>query len=103
MNQVLIFGVGVIIGAGAVWYFLGGGGNRETLKEKQIKEKEVRKSKIMELIGTVQSGNARVSNDTVQKMLSISDASATRYLDELEKEGKVRQVGNDGRFVYYEK
>ena len=39
MNQVLIFGVGVIIGAGAVWYFLGGGGNRETLKEKQIKEK----------------------------------------------------------------
>lgn len=36
-------------------------------------------------------------------MLGISDATAERYLNELEKEGKVRQVGGTGSGVFYEK
>jgi len=34
---------------------------------------------------------------------AVSDATATRYLEELEKEGFIRQVGRTGRHVYYEK
>jgi len=101
--NVLIFGVGVIIGAGVIWYLLkkpfGMAQGKETFKEGQVKEKEAGKIKILELFGS----RARVSNDDVEKLLGVSDAGATRYLDELEKAEKIRQVGKEGRFVYYEK
>ena len=35
--------------------------------------------------------------------IGICEAAATRYFDELEKEGKVRQVGKTGRHVHYER
>ena len=103
MNNVLIFGVGVVIGAGVVWYFLkkpfGTAQGEKTFKERQIEEKEAGKIKILELFGS----QARVSNDDVQKILGVSDASAERYLNELQSEGQIKQVGKEGRFVYYEK
>lgn len=43
----------------------------------------------------------RIANNDVENLLSVSDATARRYLDELEKEGKLTQVGNSGRDVYY--
>lgn len=39
----------------------------------------------------------------VEKLLRISDATATRYLDILEKEGKIRQEGKTGKYVVYVK
>ena len=33
----------------------------------------------------------------------IMNPTATRYLDELEKEGKIKQVGNTGKHRHYEK
>jgi len=36
-------------------------------------------------------------------LLEISDATATRYLDELEEEGLIKQVGKTGVSVYYKK
>ncbi|PIR97643.1 MAG: hypothetical protein COT91_00255 [Candidatus Doudnabacteria bacterium CG10_big_fil_rev_8_21_14_0_10_41_10] len=45
--------------------------------------------------------HGRIANGEVQSIVNISDASATRYLDELEKEGKVKQVGDTGSGVYY--
>ena len=43
------------------------------------------------------------TNNDVEKLLGISDATATRYFEELEQEGKVRQIGDTGAGVYYEK
>ncbi len=43
----------------------------------------------------------QVTNDEVEKLLHISDATATRYLELLEKEGKVKQVGRTGKGVSY--
>jgi len=60
---------------------------------------EENKKKIMESFG----GGGSISNDDVQKLLGVSDATATRYLDELEKEGKLRQIGDVGVAVRYEK
>ncbi len=44
-----------------------------------------------------------IANKDVEKLLGVADATATRYLDELEKKGLLRQVGDTGRGVFYEK
>lgn len=43
----------------------------------------------------------RVTNDEAEQMFCISNSTASRYLDQLEKEGKLKQVGQTGRGVYY--
>ena len=43
----------------------------------------------------------RITNDEVQELLGVADATATRYLEALEQEGAIVQVGKEGRSVYY--
>jgi len=62
-------------------------------KKNQVKEK------ILELFET----KLEISNRDVAKKLALSRASAFRYLDELEKEGKLKQVGKTGRNAFYTK
>ena len=64
----------------------------------QQKEKQENKNKIMDLL----KQRNRVGNDEVEKVLGVSDATATRYLEELEKENKIEQIGKTGRSVYYQ-
>ena len=45
----------------------------------------------------------KITNDEVEKLLHVSDATATRYLSVLEKEGKIAQVGKTGHGVVYQK
>ena|SRR3990167_7923116 len=73
--------------------------HKEGFISEQSENKERNKQAILEIMQTQHS----ITNDDVEKMLGISDATATRYFDQLEKEGKVRQVGKTGRSVYYEK
>lgn len=42
----------------------------------------------------------RIKNDDVEKLLRVSDATASRYLLQLVKEGNLRQVGNRGGAWY---
>lgn len=67
---------------------------------KQTEEKEQNKEAIL---GLMESGNQPLTNEHIRQMLGISEATATRYLDEMEKEGKVKQVGKTGAHVFYEK
>ncbi|MEK7066416.1 MAG: hypothetical protein AAB965_02480 [Patescibacteria group bacterium] len=46
------------------------------------------------------SGKKSITNDQVQKLLYVSDATASRYLLQLVKEGKLKKVGPDGRARY---
>ena len=46
---------------------------------------------------------SKITNDEVEKILHISDATATRYLDILENEGKIKQEGKTGKAVFYSK
>ena len=59
--------------------------------------KEKNKEKILKELQNKQ----KITNNDVEKLLGVSDATATRYLDELEKDGKIRQVGKTGKHVYY--
>lgn len=47
------------------------------------------------------ASSPQVTNDEVEKLLHVSDATATRYLNALEKEGKIKQVGKTGKGVHY--
>lgn len=52
-------------------------------------KKEDAKRKILALL----ESNREVRNDDVQNLLGVSDATATRYLDELEEENKIAAKG----------
>ena len=72
---------------------------RGGLIAEQAKKKAENKAKILETLQQTQ--DKKIKNNDIEKLLGVSDATATRYLDELEKEGKVRQVGTTGHAVYY--
>lgn len=61
--------------------------------------KRVKLDKIISLFAKRTS----ISNDEVEKLLHVSDATATRYLSQLEKEGRIRQSGKTGQAVKYTK
>src|SRR3989338_6016012 len=52
-----------------------------------------RKHKKLEKILEALTVKGKITNDEVEKLLHVSDATATRYLSALEKEGKIQQVG----------
>ena len=60
-----------------------------------------RKRKKLERIMEVVNAKGKITNDQVEKLLHVSDATATRYLSQLEKEGKVKQEGKTGKGVSY--
>jgi len=64
---------------------------------KQSQKKAENKEKILQLFQETE----KVQNNDVEKLLGVSDATATRYLDELEKEGKLTQRGKTGQGVFY--
>ncbi|MDO8550080.1 MAG: hypothetical protein Q7S39_08035 [Ignavibacteria bacterium] len=84
------------------------------MRELQVKEQlaiKNKKRKKLDLVMTLfikQSKNGstsspQVTNDEVEKFLHVSDATATRYLSILEKEGKIKQNGKTGKGVSYSK
>ena len=65
--------------------------------EKRNALKQEKKEKILSMFTSGKS----ISNNTVADALGISSVTAFRYLDELEKEGKLAQKGAIGSKVYY--
>lgn len=59
------------------------------------------KNEKLELLRAFIQGKKEITNKDVEDFLEMSDATATRYLDELEKEGKVEQIGKVGASVKY--
>lgn len=66
------------------------------LKEKLSFRTEKRLSKIMELARK----NGEIQNDEVEKLLHVSDASASRYLEKLVKRGSLRVSGPKNHSKY---
>ena len=119
MNQVLVFIFGAVFGgvAAGFWYFkklkdtetelmgmqkelekerkILGGFEEYNKKINQIKE-EI-KQKILDIIK--EKGN--IQTKEVAELFEVSRATAFRYLEELEKEGKIEQMGVFGREVKY--
>ena len=115
----LQFILGLLIGAGGVWVWVSGK-QRETREEverlkKEIKAgeddfaelsdynkkvaeiKEQKKQKILSHI----KEKGKTDAGLVSKLLDISRYTAFRYLNELEKAGRIEQIGAVGRGVEY--
>lgn len=118
MSDTIYILIIVILGVGVVWFYFK---NQETQKavkavekerdeyagfgegitvyqEKLQAKKQEYKNKVMGLV----KEKGKISNKDMQSALGVSEASATRYAEELEKEGKLRQFGKAGRNVFYQ-
>ena len=62
---------------------------------------QFRKRKKLDRIMSLFLKQSKITNDEVEKLLHVSDATATRYLSQLEKEGKIKQAGKTGQGVSY--
>lgn len=62
---------------------------------------QFRKQKKLEKIVEFVSEKGKISNDEVEKLLHVSDATATRYLEVLVKQGKLKKIGTTGKAVTY--
>jgi predicted HTH transcriptional regulator len=123
MKTLLILLSGVVIGFVITWVWrrvLGRsegenrGRNCEGSQEKVVIKSENRGTKLSRELSEKKKENLakiddyliahdRVTNDDIEKLLSVSNATAYRYLEELENKGVLKQVGKTGTAVYYEK
>ncbi|PIQ91415.1 MAG: hypothetical protein COV70_03845 [Parcubacteria group bacterium CG11_big_fil_rev_8_21_14_0_20_39_22] len=96
----LILVAGIVFGIWAGRRVKGGAVLRvkeKSIIEKQAREKSANLEKVIRLFDT----KKEVRNNDVEKEIKVSDATATRYLSELESSGKIKQVGDVGQGVYY--
>jgi len=84
--------VGIVLGM----YIARRSANAGFIAEQTAKKTE-NKQKILEFI----QRNGKIQNNDVEKLAGVSNATAERYLDELEKEGKLTQHGVIGQGVFY--
>lgn len=72
------------------------------LAKAQAKIQERKRKKLDKIMGAFPE-SGKISNADLKKLLHVSDATATRYLEILEKENLIRQVGKTGHAVFYQK
>lgn len=64
---------------------------------------QFRKRKKLDRVLSLFAKQTKITNDEIEKLLHVSDATATRYLSQLEKEGKIIKNGKTGKSVFYTK
>ncbi|PIR87759.1 MAG: hypothetical protein COU10_03010 [Candidatus Harrisonbacteria bacterium CG10_big_fil_rev_8_21_14_0_10_45_28] len=75
----------------------------EEFHKETVQKKEEAKDLIVEALKKKEKNKTKkhLTNNDVEALLKVSDATATRYLDELESDGKIEQKGTTGRGVKY--
>jgi len=99
MSFVVGLAIGIAIATVLIILFFDGKKN----SQKNIYRTSEKAEKLRELAKIIAETDQKITNDFVQDRLNISDATATRYLDELEKEGLIKQIGDTGKHTYYKK
>ena len=66
-----------------------------------IAEQSVKKTENKQKILAFVQEHEQIKNDDVEKLAGVSNATAERYLSELEKEGRLTQHGKIGQGVFY--
>lgn len=96
----LILLTGLIAGS-IIGYFIGKRNKAETFANDAERIKSENMTKLRDFLSDKKDD--KLYNFEVRKLLNVSDTTACRYLDELEKENLIKQVGTDGPKVYYKK
>jgi Fic family protein len=76
--------------------------SQEQTTQGYLSESMKQKQKNLEKIRAYIKTRSQVTNNAIEHLLGVSDATVIRYLDELEKEGLIKQIGKTGPSVYYE-
>ena len=101
MKKIFAFIIGSIVGIFVTLFVLGkqavGPQEKQAVKTSDKSKKGKAKQKILDLL----QQQGRVTNNDVENLIGVSDATATNYLDELEEEGLIVQQGKTGRSVFY--
>ncbi|MFA6408423.1 MAG: DUF977 family protein [Candidatus Paceibacterota bacterium] len=95
MNYVILIIValvGITLGM-----YLARRGKADGFIAKQMEQKAENKQKILAFV----QEHGKIQNNDVEKLTEVSNATAERYLDELEKEGAIIQHGTLGQGVFY--
>ena len=74
--------------------------NRELLVRARA-TRQMQKQQKLDKIMTELEKRGTIINNEVEKLLRCSDATATRYLEELIRQGKIKRVGVTGSAVHY--
>lgn len=98
MTQLIIFIIIGLLGIILGYYFAI---QRKMAGRGAVARREAERDANVEKLKNHLRGRETVTNDEIEQFLGVSDSTATRYMDELEKRGFVEQVGNEGRHVYY--
>ncbi len=72
----------------------------DLLVEARAKIQKEKQEKLEKVIGLFEE-KEKITNDDVERVLSVSNTTAFRYLERLEKQGKIKQVGETGQAVFY--
>ena len=64
-------------------------------------EQQKRKQKHLEQVLEYLDAHETITNSKVEKVCGVSIATAGRYLEELETDGKIAQIGRRGKYVNY--
>ena len=98
MNWFLLIIISAGIGALLIFkWWLSNKSGLQKANQAIIAQKEKAKADILAFI----KEKGQITNDDTQELLGISDATATRLLEELQKDGRVVQHGEAGRGVFY--
>lgn len=95
MNYLILIGVGL---AGiALGMYIARRNTTAGFIAKQMEQKAENKQKILTFV----QEHGKIQNNDVEKLAGVSNATAERYLNELEKEGRLTQHGTIGKNVFY--
>jgi len=92
---------GIVLGFAIAWFLKPQPKPAPPIKAtnyRQQGEKQKNKERILAYL----KKHGQAANDDFEQLLGVSDATVTNYMNELEAEGSVRQVGDTGQGVYYE-
>jgi predicted HTH transcriptional regulator len=96
MDKNLVIGIIVGLLAGYTLFEEKGRGLLDSIKTEPLKEE----GKYELILGRLKKQKAITNND-VEELLNVSDATAGRYLQKLEDDKKIKQHGKTGQGVYY--
>jgi Fic family protein len=107
METAVAFLLGIIVGVGAASVWRRGDRENQSVDRKEgtklSRELSAKKKENLAKITEYLADHKTVTNDEIERLLGVSNATAYRYLEELESERVLKQVGKTGVSVYYER
>lgn len=90
--------IGILIGFAVGWWVIT---RRAKRTENKFDDRSEQKEENLERLRDYVKGKESVTNDDVEKLLKVSNPTATRYLNELERDGLLKQEGKTGKYTHY--